>query len=825
MRACIHDLETENNPWFGQLASPFNPDNYVVEHAYKIMNIKDGWVSGGVQSKRYNSVGDFLRRTESNLVPWDDFDIYVAHNLSYEVSWLLKYDWDGFVGFLKRGGRVYCTQLAHYLYTNQQQLYPALSETAPQWGGTPKVDAVKALWEAGALTSEIDPDLLHEYLAEDAGDIENTARVFLGTWEGLRKRGMLKMALVRMDALLFSAFCMFFGLKVDMTRAAELQAENEAALAALSENLTALLPDDMPEEARKAFRGTRYQLSAFLFGGAMKYKERVPSLDKNGNETYVKAEGPYFSKAKVARPESDCVFDDEAGGLWYHPPTKEHQARYISGKNKGLPKFEKYDTDEVKLKWEEKLYHFEPLISASLFKKFEEEITGAWSGKQTMPCGNPVISTSGDVLDILAAHGVKGAHELQLSAKIDKDLGSFYQKVDYNSDGTVKKVSGMLQYVQDDGYIHHQLNHTSTVTTRLSANKPNMQQLPRAEEAKEGDFKSKVKEIFVSRFGSDGGILQEDYSALETVGLQVFSRDSHLKDALLAGKDMHSIRLASMEELPYDYVVARTKDDKHPEHAEWDVKRTDVKPVAFQYQYGATAYGMAMSTGKSQEFCQAFIDAEKAAFPEVEDWFENVVFKSVEETADHLKPTRLELDDGRVIYVRRGTYQSIEGTTYEFSQVTKKRWDPVLKERVEIKEFKVPQMRNYPIQGGSGFFVQLACGLLIRHFIQRDFYGMKCLPINTVHDAVYMDSHKDVAYQAAYEVEAIMECIPEMINAMWPEFNCEVPFPVAGGFGSNMAVENKLHDGTDEGKAAFKAAKSKFKREFLASKGLEVQFD
>src|SRR5699024_7953179 len=242
--------------------------------------------------------------------------------------------------------------------------------------------------------------------------------------------------------------------------------------------------------------------------------------------------------------------------------------------------------------------------------------------------------------------------------------------------------------------------------------KPNLQQLPRAEEARdENEFKSTVKEMFVSRFGDDGGILQEDYSALETVGLQVLTQDKFLKAALLKGLDMQSMRLAAMEDKPYEYVVARTKDPDHPEHAMWDVMRTGVKPVAFQYQYGATAYGMAMSTGKSQEFCQAFIDAERKAFPGVEDWYDNTVFPTVEATAATNKPIRVQLDDGRYVMFGWGTFTTHDGTTYQFRQQTKSRWNPVTKKREEVKEFTIPQMRNYPIQGASGFFVQLACGM------------------------------------------------------------------------------------------------------------------
>lgn len=822
MRCLIHDCETETNPWYGQVASPYCPDNYVVEDAWETVTLGGKIEISERTDRRYNSLEEWKGNWS---VDFSGIDIYVAHNAAYEMSWLLEHDYDNFMSFLKRGGRVYCTAYAHYLLSNMQDTYPALNDVAPIYGGTPKVDAVKALWEAGVKTSDIDPALLREYLFGPNGDIANTTKVFLGTWSELVRRNMLKMALVRMDGLLFSAICMHHGLKVDGDIAERDRQRNERLLEGLHSQVIEYLPKDMPEEARAQFTGTRFQLSAFIFGGPMKYVARVPREDASGEPIYVKKEGPFFKSIKAACDPAECVFDEEAGGLWYHPKLKEHQARYTAGKRKGEPKFDKYVTDEVDTKNGDLLYYFPGLLPYNVQSKLALAIESEWSGSQKLQDGSPVISTSGDVLDILAAHDIPVAKLLKDIGKIDKDLGAFYIKRTYNKDGSLKKEGGMLQYVQPDGFIHHTLNHTSTVTARLSSNKPNLQQLPRAEEARdENEFKSTVKEMFVSRFGDDGGILQEDYSALETVGLQVLTGDINLKAALLKGLDMHSMRLAAMEDKSYEYVVARTKDHDHPEHAAWDVMRTGVKPVAFQYQYGATAYGMAMSTGKSQEFCQAFIDAERKAFPGVEDWYDNVVFPTVEATAVANKPIRVQLDDGRYVMFGWGTFTTHDGTTYQFRQQTKSRWNPVTKKREEVKEFTIPQMRNYPIQGASGFFVQLACGMLIRHFIANDFYGGKCLPINTVHDACYFDAHKDVVYQAAYEVEAIMECIPEMLNHLWPAYNCEVPFPVAGGFGKNMAEEHAVYEKTKEAKAEFALKKATFKGEFLGKKGIAVQF-
>lgn len=828
MRIHITDYETQNHEYLGNVASPLHPDNYIVEEAGEDIIIGGESVQYMPRwFQRYDSKEEWLEKNQGIRIH-PDTKIIVAHNLAYEASWWLTYFKDEFMAFLKRGGRVYCTAYAHYLLSNQQDTYPALDDVAPIYGGSHKVDGIKALWEAGVLTADIDPELLHTYLYGPEGDIANTTKVFLGTWERLRQRNMLKMAFVRMDALLYSIFCMHHGLKIDREKAQLLKKENEDALEVARSKLVDLLPADLPEVAASQFSwSSDYNVSALIFGGAFKYVDRVPRTDADGELIYKKAEGPFFKdgKEKYVLPESACEFDEEVG-LWYDPARKIHQARYTAGKNKGQPKFEKYVTDEVDTKNGDLLYTMPGLLTPDNRDTLEEAMSGEWTGKRSLPCGTPVYSTAGDVLDVLAAHDVPGCKLLQEVAKIDKDLGSFYLKVEYKKDGSVKKTAGMLQYLSEDGFINHTLNHTSTVTGRLSSNKPNLQQLPR------GDT-SRVKEMFVSRWGDDGLILQEDYSALETVGLQVLTGDKALKAALIEGKDMHSLRLASMQDLDYDYVVARTKDKTHPDHDEWDVMRTHIKPVAFQYQYGATAYGMAMSTGKTKDFCEQFIAAEKAAFPEVEEWFEGCVFKSVEETSLKNKPIRLEFGEGRYKMIRWGTYTSPDGTTYQFRQVTKEKWDFIQKKRVDVSEFRVPQMRNYPVQGSSGFFVQLSCAMLIRYFIKHDFYDGLALPINTVHDANYFDCHKSVVRKTALAVECIMESIPEVMNSYWPEFNCEVPFPVAGGAGESMAVEDCVYSTYNPKKEpelfaadelVWKQERKEFKRAFLAEKGLEVQF-
>lgn len=157
-----------------------------------------------------------------------------------------------------------------------------------------------------------------------------------------------------------------------------------------------------------------------------------------------------------------------------------------------------------------------------------------------------------------------------------KDLG-FYEVKEYNKDGSLKKVTGMLPYVipsQEDGsgIIHHSLNHCSTTTGRLSSSRPNMQQIPRD---------SKVKQILRSRYGEQGMIAQCDYSAMEVVMGCVITGDKKLLSLLKAGTDMHCYRLAFQEGMPYEEVYELCHNPDAPGHKEWKKKRTEIKTFSF----------------------------------------------------------------------------------------------------------------------------------------------------------------------------------------------------------------------------------------------------
>lgn len=342
----ILDLETECLPWYGQVASPHNPDNYVVMPGWRddVM----GGLPGPVQDLHFTSKEDEANCNWFNLT---DVDLLVCHNASYEISWFLTRYRDEFEKFLKRGGRVLCTQQAEYILSNFVETYPSLDETAPKYGGTPKVDGIKELWKQGYLTSQIDPKLLREYLAGPNGDVENTARCFYGQLALLQERGQWRMFLERCDALLAFAYCEFAGLHVNTEVAEANLAAQEAELAVLKEQAQKLLPV-LPATLEFNW-GSDYHMSALLFGGPVKYQERVNRTDAEGNVMYEKTDCYKFGSEFYAPVEGLAAAAAEAYVQQYG-----NIDRYKAGKNKDQPKVHKVESSTPQTKWGDAVYQF-----------------------------------------------------------------------------------------------------------------------------------------------------------------------------------------------------------------------------------------------------------------------------------------------------------------------------------------------------------------------------------------------------------------------------------------------------------------------------------
>lgn len=779
------DLEVENNPYYGSKASPYCPDNYVVHSAYRIDRTED---DGTVTVEptfdiRFNSKQEFLDDVAGEhlwfRIPSDCWCI-VAHNAAFEISWFLTYQRQHFEEFLKRGGRVFDTMHGEYIVSDFQSMYPSLDETAPKYGGEHKIDGVKILWEQGVLTSQIDPILLRDYLVN--GDIKNTALCFYGQCATFAQRNQMQYVWERMDALLAWAYCEWFGLFVNMPIARKNQEEQEQRILEIKQELQQYIPKDLPETLDFNF-GSDFHMSALVYGGPIKYRKKVPY------------DPPQYVKADYWQVGDTWVTVDDM-------PAPPGATTYKSGKNKGLPKVFRLDTEEEKLKWEDDLYFCPGLVNIQelpevIREKYAER--GEFRQARTLQDGTPVYSTSTDAMEALARQGFEFCKLVNELAALEKDTGTYYLREVLGANGEVKERKGMLQYViperpDGSGIIHHRLNTCATVTGRLSSSNPNLQNLPRPDEDGDGVAKSKVKQVFTSRFGDNGRITEVDYSALEVVMSCVHTGDTKLLGLLQAGTDMHCYRLAFREGLPYEEVYERCHNKKHELHPLWKAMRTSIKAPSFAAQYGATAKGIAFATGCTVEFAQAFLDNEAALFPQTIG-FRAVVKEEVERTGAEGRMYREQADDGSYRIYRIGTWTSPAGARYSFRQ--KEQWKEVVpgQRKQKVMDYKETEMANYWCQGEAFFLMAVAAGMVLRALLARDWFDNQVCLITNVHDALYLDSaNPEVGREASLLVKQCMEDAPKRIHQLWPNYGIigEVPFPAEAEMGTSMYSKEKV---------------------------------
>lgn len=770
------DLEVQNHEYYGSKASPYCPDNYVVESAWRVDRTnQDGSVDvGAVSSVRFAGREEFVKAGAAAWCPIpDDCWLIVAHNAAYEISWFLSFARKEFEAFLKRGGRVFCTMHGEYIASDFQSMYPSLDETAPKYGGTHKVDGVKILWEQGVLTSQIDPMLLHDYLVN--GDIPNTALCFYGQCATFAQRNQMQYVWERMDALLAWAYCEWFGLFVNIPIARKNQEEQEQRIREIKQELQQYIPKDLPETLDFNF-GSDFHMSALVYGGPIKYRKKVPY------------DPPQYVKADYWQVGDTLVAVDDM-------PAPPGATTYKSGKNKGLPKVFRLDTEEEKLKWEDDLYFCPGLVNIQelpevLREKYAER--GEFRQARNLQDDTPVYSTSTDAMEALARQGFEFCRLVNELGALEKDTGTYYLRTEYNEDGSVKKLSGMLQYVipqspDGSGIIHHRLNTCSTVTGRLSGSNPNLQNLPR-------DGTSRVKQMFTSRYGAGGRITEVDYSALEVVMSCVHTGDRKLLSLLQNGTDMHCYRLAFKENKTYEEMYNLCHNADGPDYKYWKQQRTDIKPPSFAAQYGATAKGIAFATGCTVEYAQSFLDNEAKLFPDTIG-FRAVIKEEVERTGAAGRMYREQADDGSYRIYRIGTWTSPAGARYSFRQ--KEQWKEVVpgQRKQKVMDYKETEMANYWCQGEAFFLMAVAAGMVLRALLARDWFDNQVCLITNVHDALYLDSaNPEVGREASLLVKQCMEDAPKRIHQLWPNYGIigEVPFPAEAEMGLSMYSKEKV---------------------------------
>ena len=714
----------------------------------------------------------------------EDVTVLVGHNIKFDLLWL--WDTEELQDFFRRGGTVWCTQLAEYLIRAQHHKFRmcALEDIAPMYGGTKKVDAVKDMWEAGYLTSQIPKDLLVDYLvgteeeARNGGDIHNTELAYLGQLKAAKKMNMVHTIQQRMEALLATTMMEWNGLFIDVKEARTTLKKLKDEFHTLRSELDTFVPP-IPKDAIHPRDKTPFEfqwtsdahVSTLIFGGHIKYRKRVQKADESGNPVFrkLKFKEPLFNGEPV--PPHNCLLLSYTGDESPCKTTADCmywkgvlQDRFLSGKRKGDGKFRNVEYQgEPHTVWEECLMYLPPLVDRDTVK--EIPIKGGWENKDTDAKGVPLMRVNSDAIKVLSKMDVPFCKAYSRYTALSKEIGTYYV-----SRGPKGDLSGMLTCVDPETkIIHHRLNHTITVTTRLTGSDPNMQNIPRA-------GASRVKAMFASRFGVDGVMIDADYSQMEVVGLGLLSGDANLIHDLRAGVDFHCKRVAIKHGIPYEEALKLCKDDTGPEYQKWHAERTKCKIFSFMTQYGAGAQTIANETGMTVTEVEELIALEHKTYPDVQKFIDSVI-QSIESSARPFNDPSMGFRT-----FRRGYWQAPTGTLYSWRSYDA----PAFMRRNGIMDtFSPPEIKNYPVQGTSGEIYQCQLGQVFRLFIRTRNYGGKAFLVNTVHDCVWGDAHKDVKDQVVHDLKRVLEDAPRSLKEIYG-IESPVEFPVEVEVGPNM---------------------------------------
>lgn len=738
------DTETTYGKQYGRVSNPFAEDTSLCCMGWKLGD-------NDVETDYYVKEVEGTRTGDHGYtgLPTKGAGILVGANIKFDLIWLLtRPHAEKLWSFFRDGGMLWDVSYAEYLLSGQavnngqidERFRPSLNACLSLNGmDYQKIDIIKKLWKEGVRTEDIHEDLLIEY---QVVDVKATHDVYLAQLKRAVAMGPKFMANLRarMRGLFATMWMEFNGLSIDKEKGLEIAAKLEDELNSLNIELSKHLPKT-PEEY--TFNpGSNKQLSAFLFGGVVKYKARVYRVDKEGALIF----------KKITVPDLD------ANGV---------QKKFIRGKNKGQLKYIKVEGDEPDTKWGEKCLTFPRQFEPE--DKWAAADEGYWSVAADVLKDLTKTNPKAEVLSIFAK-----------MAKLQKDLGTYYITTAKN--GSQK---GMLTCIGPDQKIHHQLQHYVTATSRLSSSNPNMQNVP----AKE---KSDVKALFVSRFGKDGKMIEADYSQLEVVTKTVLCKDEQLRKDLLDGVCFHCVNLALAEHMdPWEVQALAKGDNADPE---WEHKRKMIKPFTFQEKYGGGAKLMAESTGLSVEEINDIIAAKKLRYPE-EAEFDDKVFRNANKT---LTPSPFRTPKGYPAGV--GYHLCETGTLYSFIESDAPEWK---RDRDKVyTALKPTQTKNYPSQGLGGFIMQDAIGVIAEWLLSRPDLRDKVFIVNTVHDCVWLDCHKSVVEEVMRMVQAIMQDVNWRFEQMFGTLEgWDVPFPAEVEAGPNML---ELHHAVIEPGVAYR---------------------
>jgi len=274
----------------------------------------------------------------------------------------------------------------------------------------------------------------------------------------------------------------------------------------------------------------------------------------------------------------------------------------------------------------------------------------------------------------------------------------------------------------EDQRVHTTYALTVATTGRFSSNDPNLQNIPvRTEEGR------KIRQAFVAEPGHV--LLSADYSQIELRLAAHVADIPSLKDAFLAGHDIHAATASEVFNVPLDQMTP--------------LIRRRAKAINFGILYGISAFGLGNQIGVPQAEAKAYIDLYFERFPGIRAYMERI--KAECRTAGYV-----ETIFGRKCYI------------------------PGIRDANPMRRMGAErQAINAPLQGSAADIIKRAMG---RIPAALQAAGLRARMLLQVHDELLFETPEDEVQATASLVKEVME------GACAPRCELSVPLVVDAGW-------------------------------------------
>ena len=197
-------------------------------------------------------------------------------------------------------------------------------------------------------------------------------------------------------------------------------------------------------------------------------------------------------------------------------------------------------------------------------------------------------ATGADVLEDLAAQGHEMPSRVLDWRQLSKLKGTYTDAL-------------QTQINAESGRVHTSYQMAGASTGRLASTDPNLQNIPvRTEEGR------KIRQAFVPAEGCR--FLSADYSQIELRLLAHMADIGTLKDAFLAGADIHALTASEVFGVPMEGMDPTV--------------RRSAKAINFGIIYGISPFGLGRQLAIPQREAKAYIDAYFERYPGIRDYME-----------------------------------------------------------------------------------------------------------------------------------------------------------------------------------------------------------